>query len=198
MVIPHQYQYPRPSGRTVAPRSGPPADVVELILADHRRIRRLREVLDDAVRRGAASGPAWVLGHVWERLAELLEAHTWAEEEICYLSMSESSPDPAEWRRAVIADHDDIREAVGEAALRPAGSALWWAAVSAALAINADHLDREERDILAGWLPRLTMSQRHELGHQWLAFVSAWRTGRRGALPPGVSPGGRVTRFRSE
>ena len=197
MVIPPQYQYPRHSGPAVPPRSGPPANVVELIMADHRRIRRLRGVLHDSVRHGAASGSAWMLGHAWERFAELLEAHTWAEEEICYLPLAESSPDPAQWRRTAVADHDDIREAIAEAALQPVGSALWRGAASAVLTINADHLDREEGQILAGWLPRLTMSRRHELGRQWLAFVSDWRIGRREALPAGVTSGERVAPFRS-
>lgn len=187
MVIPPQDRYPRPSGREAPRRGGSPADVVELIMADHRRILRLREALDDTVRRGAAPGPAWMLGHVWERFAELLEAHTRVEEEICYLPMSESSPDPAQWRRAAVADHDDIREVIAEAALQPAGSALWWGAASAVLAINADHLDREEQYILAGWLPLLTMRRRYELGRQWLAFVSAWRGSRREIVPPGIS-----------
>lgn len=163
-------------------------------MADHRRIRRLREVLDLAFRRGAASGAPWMAGQVWERFAELLEAHTWAEEEICYLPMSGSCPHPAKWRRAATADHDDIREAIGEAALQPVGSALWWAAASYALAVTADHLDREERAILGGWLPRLAMSQRHELGRQWLAFVAACRLR---AVPGGDSGGARVTPFRS-
>lgn len=175
MVIPSQREYPQPPRPASRPRSGPVADVVELIMADHRRIRRLREVFDNAVRRGAASGSAWIPGHVWERLAVLLEVHISAEEEICYLPMSRSRSHPAEWRQAAVADHDDIREAIGEAALQPAGSALWWAAVRSALAISAAQLDREERDMLGGWLPSLTMSQRLELGRQWLAFVSTWR-----------------------
>ena len=154
----------------------------------------MREVLDDAIRGGAASGAPWMAGHVWERFAELLEAHTWAEEEICYLPISGSCPHPAKWRRAATADHDDIREAIGEAALQRVGSALWWAAARDALAVTADHLDREERAMLGGWLPRLTISRRHELGRQWLAFVAAWRL----RAVPGRDPGGgRVTPLRS-
>ena len=144
-------------------------------MADHRRIRRLRAALDDAVRCGGDSGSGWMLSHVWERLAGLMEAHAQAEEEICYLPMSGASPHAGEWRRAAVADHDDIREAIGEAALQPVGSALWWGAVRAALAVSADHLDREERAMLAGCLPRLTISQRLELGRQWLEFIAAWR-----------------------
>jgi len=81
---------------------------------------------------------------------------------------------PGEWRDA-LADHDDIREAIEEALLQPSGSALWWGAARVALAVSADHLNREERDILESWLPRLTMRRRLELGRQWLAYVAASR-----------------------
>ena len=76
--------------------------------------------------------------------------------------------------REAIADHDDIREAVSEASRQPAGSALWWRAVRAALAASTGYLDHEERGVLAHCLLRLTMSRRLELGRQWSAFIAAW------------------------
>jgi hypothetical protein len=165
------------SGQTWAGTTptGQRADVIELIMADHRRIRRFREVLDDAVRFGRDSGSGWMLADAWQRLSGLLEVHTWAEEEICYLPMLGSDPRAEEQRRTAIAGHDDIREAVSEAALQPVGSALWWGAVRAVLAASTDHLDHEERDMLAECPPRLTMGRRLELGRQWLAFIAAWR-----------------------
>lgn len=36
------------------------ADIIELIMADHRRIRRLCRALDDAVRWERDSGPGWM------------------------------------------------------------------------------------------------------------------------------------------
>jgi hypothetical protein len=179
MARPHQ-QYSWASGQPVSRRAdgrpgGAPADVIELIMADHRRIRRFREVLDDAVRGGPASGSGWMLAHVWERVTDLLDSHTQAEEEICYLSMFGPGSRLGEWRRDAVADHDDIREAIEEALLQPVGSALWWTAARAALAVSADHLDREERDMMVSWLPRLTMRRRLELGRQWLGFVAARR-----------------------
>jgi hypothetical protein len=175
MDRPHQ-QYLRASAQAVPPRpGGPPADIIELIMADHRRIRRFREVLDNAVRGGPASGSGWMLAHVWERVTHLLDSHTRAEEEICYLPMFGPGSHLGEGRRDAVADHDDIREAIEEALLQPVGSALWWGAARAALADSADHLNREERDMLVGWLPRLTMRRRLELGHQWLAYVAARR-----------------------
>jgi hypothetical protein len=98
-----------------------------------------------------------------------------AAEEICYLPMSRSGSVPAERRRDAIADHGDIREAIGEATLQLAGSTVWWAAARAVLAASGDHLEHEEHDMLAGWLPSLTLSQRLELGSQWLTFTGARR-----------------------
>ena len=82
--------------------------------------------------------------------------------------------DAAGRRRGAVADHDDIREAIGEARLRPAGSRRWGVTVSAALMITGEHLDREERGPLAASPPRLTTRQRRELGRQYAGFITAW------------------------
>ena len=157
----------------VVPPRGQPADICELVMADHRRIRRLSAALDDAARWDGESGST--LAHAWLRLAALLEVHAAAEEEICYLPMSRYRPDGAEDRRVAIADHDDIREAIREASLWQPGSGPWRRAVRAALAVNADHIDREEHGLLTESLAGLSMGQRRELGRQWQAFVAAWR-----------------------
>lgn len=206
---------PRAAGKRAAmwteisPQKSCSADVIELVMADHRRIRRLREMLENGVRRGPAGRSGWMRIQIWDRLAELLEAHMSAEEEICYLPMSRSGSVSPERRLDAVADHDDIREAISEARLQFAGSPLWWAAARAVLAASGDHLDREERDMLAGWLPRLTMSQRLELGNQWLVFtaarwlepipvrragVSALRPGAGPLFPGGVIPGENLSR----
>jgi hypothetical protein len=158
--------------RTTLP-AGHPTDVIELIMTDHRRIRRLSEALDNAARYRGDSGQNWTPARVWQRLAALLEAHTRAEEEICYPLSGCSPQNAGRWRDA-IDDHEDIREAIGEASLQRAGSTLWWRAVRAVLAASAGHLDREERDVLPHCLAGLTVSQRRELGRQWLGFIAAW------------------------
>lgn len=172
-VIPQHIVSSDNAHAVLAASRGGHTDIAELIMADHRRIRRLREALEDAVRCSGGSGPDWVLAHSWQRLAGLLEAHARAEEEVCYLPMFGCGPHAAQQWREAIADHDDIREAVSEASLQPVGSALWWRAVRGALATTAGHLDREECGVLASGLPRLTMSQRRELGRQWCAFIAA-------------------------
>lgn len=155
------------------PGAGWPTDIVELIMADHRRIRRLRGALQDAARYDGDAGPDWILPHAWQRFTGLLVAHFDAEEEICYLPMFGPGSQAAGRRRDAIADHDDIREAVREASLHRAGSARWWRAAMAVLAGSAEHLDREECGVLAECLTRLTISQRRVLGRQWSAFTAA-------------------------
>lgn len=65
-------------------------DVIELIMADHRRIHRLQPMCGSGVL-------------------------------------------PGGWRREAVADHEDIREAIGEATLQAVGSSLWWGAARAAI-----------------------------------------------------------------
>ena len=172
MAISQPYSGLSAQARDIPGTGGQPGDVIELIMADHRRIRRFCRALDDAVRWSGSSGPDWMPAHVWQRLASLLEAHMRAEEEICHLPMYGCHAHAA--GREAVADHDDIREAIGEARLRPAGSRLWGATVSAVLMITGEHLDREERGPLAASLPRLTMRQRRELGRQYAGFITAW------------------------
>jgi hypothetical protein len=151
------------------------ADIVELIMADHRRIGRLCSAVYDMARHGGQSGPDWMLGHAWQRLADLLVAHIQAEEETCYSSASGAGPRATALIRASIAGHDAIREIIGEASLHPVGSAPWWRAVRTVMAVSAEHHEREERDVLPGYMLSLGMSRRKELGRQWCAFMAAWK-----------------------
>jgi hypothetical protein len=64
------------------------AGIIGVILADHKRIRRMVGALDDAASYGEDPCAGWMLAPVWRRLADLLELHAEAEEEICYLALS--------------------------------------------------------------------------------------------------------------
>lgn len=165
----------RPSDEPSAALTRPPgrtADIEDLIMADHRRIRRLHDALYDAARYAGSSAPEWVPVHVWQRFTGLLVAHFRTEEDVCYLPMTEAGPDAA-GRRQAMADHGDIRRAIGAASLQPAGSAPWWRAVTVALTTSMDHLDREESGFLADCLPRMTPDQRRTLGRQWMVLAAA-------------------------
>jgi hypothetical protein len=128
-------------------------------------------------------------GHVWQRLTDVLLAHTEAEERFCYVPLLGAEPHATEPVRDSIAEHDDIRRIIGEASWQPAGSARWWRAVRTVIAMSGEHLEHEERDILPDRMPRLSMSLRKELGRQWCAFMAAWTPAATPGAPPQSSGG---------
>lgn len=154
------------------------ADIIDLILAQHRRIRRLADVLETAGRRDDADASHHVAGLVWRRLAELLDVYTEVEREICFLPLFGASRDSdGQWLEA-IADQEDIRAAIQEAALQPADSPAWWRAVSAAARFTRSHLDTVEKRVLAGFARDASPELRRTLGEQWVRFTAALRQDR--------------------
>jgi hypothetical protein len=103
-------------------------DVVELIVAEHRRIGRLCAALDHAVSHPSRLHPD-PAGPVWVRLAELLLLHTDAEEEICFPTLFALAGYGSEQIREAIAGLDDIRAAVAEGRRCRLDSPQWQAAV---------------------------------------------------------------------
>jgi hypothetical protein len=71
------------------------------------------------------------------------------------------------------ADQRDIKEALAEARIRPAGSALWWLAVRAVLATAISHVDAVESGPLAVFRWEASPQIREVLGGRWVAFVTA-------------------------
>jgi hypothetical protein len=149
------------------------ADVIELIQADHQRICALLDALD-ALRRDR--GPDAATGSpdgIWRQVRGLLDLHTEAEEEICFLDLFGPGPHAADQMQEAIADHDDIRETIREADLQPAGSAAWWRSVTAVRRAASRHIVREEQQPLAAFARRAAPGRREELGRQWILFVEA-------------------------
>jgi hypothetical protein len=70
------------------------ADVLDLIHADHARIRRLLATAESAARRAEPARAPRMLSEAWDRAAVLLQADCDAEEEICC---------PAWWRAVTAA-----------------------------------------------------------------------------------------------
>ena len=164
-----QYSEPAARNRAIRSAGATPDDIAELIMADHRRLSRLHQTMNAVARYG--DGPDWS-AVAWQRLAGLLDAHTRAEEEICYLPAFGSSAQGLERIRRARARNDDIREAIGEARLQPVGSRLWWQAVRTVLTAAAEHIDSEESRAISGWMLSLTASMRRELGRTWAGFSS--------------------------
>ncbi|MGE5285903.1 MAG: hemerythrin domain-containing protein [Micromonosporaceae bacterium] len=152
------------------------SDIVELIRADHQRIRDARQTLLGLAGEHGESARGLALA-VWADLAGLIEVHADAEEEICHLSMYGTGPHGLAMIEEAVADLDDIREALREAALQPPCSTGWWRAVAAALTRCAEHCDRQERGINADFQQRASCRLRAKLAAQWVAFTAARRPG---------------------
>lgn len=148
-------------------------DIIELMLSDHRRIRRQCRALQDMAGRETGTGPGGALAGVWDSLAGLIELHLCAEQEICWLPMCGTDPQGREQIAEAAAAASDIAEAIGAARLQPAGSQAWWRAVNAALSACAAQLGQEEDGILADFARRADRQARDRLGRQWLAFTAA-------------------------
>ena len=150
------------------------ADIVELIVSDHRRIRGLQSTVRDAVQNRPGIGrSAWVLGIIWTRLARLIDLHLSAEDEICVLTFYDTDPSGLEQMRDLIADHDDIRYAIQETSLHPAGSATWWRPARDALRACEECFRQEEEHTLPKFARWADDGRRYRLGRQWEAYMTA-------------------------
>lgn len=151
------------------------ADIIELILDDHRRIQLLREELNTAI--GPADDPAAgeTLATAWDSLADLIDLHLSDLGEIGLRLVPGTAPEPVAGPALpyAAAAHNAIRVAVATARLQPAGSGPWWQAVRTALSIWTEQVDHVERAVLPGVGRGTDDAQRDQLGRRWLTFRAA-------------------------
>jgi hypothetical protein len=150
-------------------------DITQLILDDHEHFRRAFARLDDLE---AESLPAADLSRVWDPLADLLDVHAVAEEEIFYPQLLRKGADARDETLDAIGDHNDIRDAVHDAAHRPVGSQDWWEAVGRARVANDEHMAEEEREGLADFRKHTTIGLRESLGRRFRQFMAEHRDAR--------------------
>jgi hypothetical protein len=151
------------------------ADIIELILDDHRRAGRLQASLREASC-SADGGRAEVLASLWERLAGLIELHLAAGREVCWLAMARPRRDGLTRVRQLADDAGDTAEAIAEARLQPPGSPAWWQAADAALRYWAMVLECE-KELLAEFVTRASRARREQLAGQRLAFLATRQDG---------------------
>jgi hypothetical protein len=149
-------------------------DITQLILDDHHEQRRLFATLEQIERTDTDS-----LKAVWTRLAAFLDLHAEAEERLFYpalLNLGEGTGGvhtPAEETDDAIHDHNDIRDAVAEAAEHAVGSDAWYEAIAAANKANGDHMAEEEREGLTDFRRSASLQTRHELAVAFAAFEAS-------------------------
>jgi Hemerythrin HHE cation binding domain len=146
-------------------------DITQLILDDHHEQRRLFSILEQIDRSDTGT-----LSVVWARLGSFLELHAAAEEAIFYPALLQVGI-AARRRTGVeeetldaIGDHNEIRDAVAEAARHPVGSDGWYAAVAGANRANGDHMAEEEREGLTDFRRLAGLQQRHDLAVAFAAY----------------------------
>ena len=138
-------------------------DITSLILDDHDKFRRQFAALDDLTKPED-------LATVWKPLANFLDVHAAAEEAVFYPELIRRGADAEAETLDAVGDHNDIRDAVHDAALHPVGSPEWYAAVRKAREANSEHMAEEEDDALADFRRHADPGLREELGRRFLAF----------------------------
>ena len=148
-------------------------DIVDCILADHDRQRRMFAALD------MARGDEESLGKIFDRLRNFLEAHAEAEERYFYPRLLQcgkgalDSDSAEETTDDAIDDHNKIADAARAAKEPGVGSDQWWEAVDKANYQNSKHLSEEERQGLTDFRRNVPLEERIALGVKYLAFESA-------------------------
>jgi len=162
----------------VAPGSVPDVDrwdITALILDDHNTFRRGFAALDALQGPPGEPEPA-ALDAVWQPLADLLDVHAAAEEEIFYPRLLRAGADGVGETVDAIGDHNDIRDAIRDAAGETVGTENWWAAVGRARAANTEHMGEEEDEALADFRRHADPAQRSALGRAFVEFKQHHRT----------------------
>jgi hypothetical protein len=150
-------------------------DITDLILDEHEEFRRQFVTLWDLRHLGDAEA----VGAVWQPLADLLEVHASAEEEIFYpVLLKRGGDDAPDETDDAIGDHNQIRDAIRAAAGEDPDSQPWWDAVLACRKANDAHLAEEERDVIPDFREHSDQELRDQLGVQWVAFHAEHRGAR--------------------
>jgi hypothetical protein len=164
-------------------------DITELILDEHEEFRRHFVGLWNLRRAGDAAA----IAAAWQPLADLLEVHASAEEEIFYpVLLKRGSDEASEETDDAIGDHNQIRDAIRAAAGEDPASQPWWDAVLACRKANDAHLAEEERDVIPDFREHSDQELRDQLGVRWAAFHAEHR-GARSISGDDIDPGSYVS-----
>lgn len=147
-------------------------DIVDCILADHDRQRRMFVALEEA-----RDDPE-ALGKIWHKLKHFLEAHAASEERHFYPALLEYGCGALDFDSAsdttedAIHDHNEITDAAEAVSPHPIGSPEWWSCVDKANLANSKHMSEEERQGLTDFRRRVPLEKRVKLGTAYLGFES--------------------------
>jgi Hemerythrin HHE cation binding domain len=150
------------------------ADITALILDEHAWFRQQFARLD-YLRARNSPGPG-ELTAIWQHLADRLEVHAVAEEEIFYPQLLKRGTDPEAETLDAIGDHNEIRDGVQAANQQDVGSVEWWQAVDETRRANDERMAEEEHEGLADFRLHAASGLRESLGRRFAAFLAEHRT----------------------
>lgn len=159
-------------------------DIIDLIEADHLHIMHWAARLGELSRQDSGQEPDPVLARTWQTVAELIELHMRADEEICGPPVLGADAQGRVLAREIRDAREDIREIIRETSLQPPGSPPWWDLARAALAAWAVQLDLEAHGPLAERRRRADPALRERLASQWRAFTEEHIRDRYPQAPP--------------
>lgn len=140
------------------------SDIVDLILQDHATFRRSFIAVVDHDQDAAT------LERLWAPLADLLERHATAEEEVFYPELlALDNQDPEDETEDAIHDHNKIRDALRDATAAEIDSDAWWKAVEATQEENDDHMREEEEGPLPHFHKYVDTATRERIGAEFEA-----------------------------
>lgn len=135
-------------------------EITALVLSEHEAFRRAFADLEHADDVGAA----------WQSLADRLEVHAVAEEQLFYPELANAAADGEEEAVTAVREHNDIRHAVRDVEAHESGADDWWETVRTAQQVNAEHMAEEEREFIPDFRDSVDEQRRDDLGMRWLEF----------------------------
>jgi hypothetical protein len=150
-------------------------DVTDVILRDHTWFRSQFIALFDLY---AETDPDLAaIEAIWKPLADRLDVHAAAEEEIFYPQLlAKGEDDPEDETLDAIGDHNEIRDGVRDAARHQLASEQWWAAVLETRKANDEHMAEEEREGIADFRQHADPALRERLGQKLEAYLDGHPT----------------------
>ncbi len=141
-------------------------DITTLILSEHELFRRAFAAIEQIVDPDE-------LATRWRELADQLEVHASAEEEILYPALLRKVDDTEEDTEHALKDHNEIRETTQAVDEHEVGSDAWWEAFRTAREATVEHLGEEERDVLPPFKDEVDEAKRDALGETFLRYRNA-------------------------
>jgi len=137
-------------------------DALELLTADHNRVRGLFKRFKDAEEKDDAA----TMQEIASKIVEELTVHTTIEEEIFYPAIKDASEDIKDTVDEGFEEHHVAKSLIEELGGVEVGSDQWTAKVKVLIESVEHHADEEEKEMFAPVRSRTTSDTREQLGEQ--------------------------------